>query len=77
MKNPLTAGQQTQQTQPTAPDMGAMFQQFKQNPLEYLVRAKLNIPQGMTNPEQIVNHLLHTGQVPRQIMPQVQAMMRK
>lgn len=72
-KNPLTAGQAGQQ-----PDIGAMFQQFKQNPVEYLLKAKLNIPQNIGNdPQAIVQHLMSTGQVPKQIMPQIQAMMRK
>ena len=74
MSNPLITGQPTGQGQP---DLNKMFQQFKQNPLEYLVKAKLNIPQGMTDPQQIVNHLMGTGQVPKQLMPQINQMMRK
>lgn len=74
MSNPLITGQQTEQTQP---DLNKMFQQFKQNPLEYLVKAKLNIPQGMTDPQQIFNHLMGTGQIPKQLMPQINQMMRK
>ena len=74
MSNPLTAGQPTEQGQP---DLNKMFQQFKQNPLEYLVKAKLNIPQGMTDPQQIVNHLMGTGQIPKQLMSQINQMMRK
>lgn len=74
MSNPLITGQQTGQTQP---DLNKMFQLFKQNPLEYLVKAKLNIPQGMTDPQQIFNHLMGTGQIPKQLMPQINQMMRK
>ena len=74
MSNPLITGQPTGQGQP---DLGKMFQQFKRNPLEYLVKAKLNIPQGMTDPQQIFNHLMGTGQVPKQLMPQINQMMRK
>lgn len=73
MSNPLTTGQQNAQM----PDIGKMFQQFKQNPMEYLIKAKLNIPQGMTEPQQIFNHLMGTGQVPKQLMPQINQMMRK
>lgn len=74
MSNPLITGQPTGQGQP---DLNKMFQQFKQNPLEYLVKAKLNIPQGMTDPQQIFNHLMGTGQIPKQLMPQINQMMRK
>lgn len=74
MSNPLITGQQTGQGQP---DLNKMFQQFKQNPLEYLVKAKLNIPQGMTDPQQIFNHLMGTGQISKQLMPQINQMMRK
>lgn len=76
MKNPLTAGQNIGQTG-QMPDIGKMFQQFKQNPIEYLIKAKLNVPQGMTDPQQIVNHFMGTGQIPKQLMPQIHQMMRK
>lgn len=74
MSNPLITGQSTGQGQP---DLGKMFQQFKQNPMEYLIKAKLNIPHGMTDPQQIFNHLMGTGQIPKQLMPQINQMMRK
>lgn len=74
MSNPLITGQPTGQGQP---DLNKMFQQFKQNPLEYLIKAKLNIPQGMTDPQQIFNHLMGTGQISKQLMPQINQMMRK
>lgn len=60
------------------PDMNAMFENFKKNPMEYLVKARLNIPEGMSgNPQAIVQHLMQTGQVPRQLMPQIQQMFRR
>ncbi len=74
MKNPLTAGQQTA-PQAQMPDYNVMFEQFKKNPVEYLIRARFKIPQGMTNPQQIVNHLFQTNQVPRQLQAQIQQMM--
>lgn len=59
------------------PNMNAMFEEFKKNPMEYLTRAKLNIPPNVgTNPQAIVTHLMQTGQIPRQLLPQVQAMFR-
>ena len=40
-----------------------MLSQIKQNPAAVLKQAGLNIPQGMNNPQQIIQHLLQTGQV--------------
>ena len=39
-----------------------MVNQFKQNPMAMLSR-RFNIPQNMTEPNQIIQHLLNTGQV--------------
>lgn len=40
----------------------SMITQFKQNPLGMLSQ-RFNIPQGMNNPDQILQHLLNTNQV--------------
>lgn len=41
-----------------------MLGQFKQNPAQYLLQRKLNVPQNLMNdPNAIINHLLQTGQV--------------
>lgn len=62
----------------TQPDMQAMYQNFCKNPMSFLTRAKFNIPQNIgSSPEAIVRHLASTGQVPRQLMPQVQALINK
>lgn len=62
----------------TTPDMQAMYQDFCKNPMSFLARARFNIPQNVgSSPEAIVRHLASTGQVPRQLMPQVQAMLNK
>lgn len=58
MPNPLY--QQLQQTQPNNPL--SMVAQFRQNPLAVLSQ-KYNIPQGMSDPNQILQHLLNTNQV--------------
>lgn len=58
-------------------DINALYQQFQLNPVEFLVRSRLNIPQGMNNPQQIVQHLATSGQVPPQYQRQVDAMLRK
>lgn len=40
-----------------------MIAQIKQNPVAFLSRAGLNVPQGMTDPDAIINHLMQSGQV--------------
>ena len=43
-----------------------MVQQLKQNPAQMLNQAHLNVPQNMMgNPQQIVNHLVQSGQIPQ------------
>lgn len=45
-------------------DMNKAFQQFKQNPVEYLIKAKFNIPDNVpTNPSSIGQYLLQSGQI--------------
>lgn len=39
-----------------------MYQQFRQNPMGMLTQ-RYNIPQNMSNPNDIIQHLLNTGQV--------------
>lgn len=44
--------------------MISMLQQLKQNPIQFLIQRKLNIPANIANdPNAIVNHLLSTGQI--------------
>lgn len=38
------------------------YQQFKQNPMAMLSQ-KYNIPQNMSNPQDIIQHLLNSGQI--------------
>lgn len=41
-----------------------MLAQFKQNPMQFFIQHKLNVPQNLMNdPQAILNHLLQTGQV--------------
>ena len=51
--------------------------QLKADPRGVLGRAGLNIPDGMTNPQQIVNHLLQSGQVSNQRFQMVQRMIMR
>lgn len=75
MSNPLTEKQTVQQN---APDLNKLYQQFRKNPLEWLLKSKLNIPQELSgSPQAIVEHLYRTNQIPKQILPQVQQMMQK
>ena len=39
-----------------------MYSQFKQNPMSLLAQ-RFNLPQNMNDPQQIVQHLLNTGQI--------------
>ena len=39
-----------------------MYQQFMQNPIQ-MISKKYNLPEGMNNPEEILKHLVNSGQV--------------
>lgn len=55
-----------------------MLQQIRQNPAAVLQRAGLNIPGGLTNPQQILQHLMQSGQVTQQRYQQaMQQMLRR
>jgi len=44
-----------------------MLQQFKSNPMQFLLQRKMNIPQNVAaDPQAILNHLLQTGQISQQ-----------
>ena len=50
-----------------------LYQQMKANPLQLLQR-KYNIPQNMTDPNEIVQHLLNSGQVSQAQVNQAMSM---
>ena len=50
-----------------------MYQQFRQNPLSLLGR-RFNIPQGMNSPQDIIQHLLNSGQVSQDQVNQAMSM---
>jgi hypothetical protein len=50
-----------------------MLNQFKQNPMAMLSR-KFNIPQNMNDPNQILQHLLNSGQVSQEQVNRVMRM---
>ena len=77
-KNPLTEGQTSMPAQQQMPDINALYSQFKKDPVEFLLRSRLNIPRSVgSDPQAIFNHLMQSGQVPKQLMPQIQRMMPK
>lgn len=49
------------------------YQQFKQNPMAMLSQ-KYNIPQNMSNPQDIIQHLLNSGQISQDQVNQAKAM---
>lgn len=52
---------------PNPNNLMQMAQSFMNNPAQALLSAKLNVPQEMMNdPQQIVQHLLNTGQISQQ-----------
>lgn len=51
------------------------LQALKQNPSSVLQQAGFNIPQGMNNPQQIIQHLIQSGQVPQNRYSQVLQML--
>ena len=67
MANPFVQKQQQQ------PDMNALYQQFMQNPLQYL--QGLNIPTNLTTPQQIVEYLANNNRIPPMLQGRVNAML--
>lgn len=53
-----------------------MIQQIKSDPAGMLRQKGLTIPAGMNNPQQIVQHLLQSGQVPQARYQQIMQMMQ-
>lgn len=41
------------------------MQQLRSDPVATLKQAGLSVPAGMDNPQQIINHLIHSGQLPQ------------
>ena len=62
------------QGRPVTPqEMRAEMGRIQQNPASYLKQRGFNIPAGMSDPKQITQHLLQTGQVGN---PRLQMVMR-
>lgn len=53
-----------------------MLNALKSDPVSVLRSRGLNIPDGMNNPNQIIQHLLQSGQVPQSRYQQAMQMMQ-
>ena len=67
------SGQRQQQAPQITPQQA--MQQLRSNPAAVLKQAGLSVPDGMSNPQQIVQHLLQSGQVPQARYQQAMQMM--
>lgn len=47
---------------------------LKANPMQYLMQSKFNIPSNLSNPNDIIQHLLNTGQISQNQLNAVQGM---
>lgn len=43
-----------------------MLNQIKQNPMQFIAQRGFNLPQGMNDPNEIIQHLMKTGQISQQ-----------
>ena len=52
-----------------------MMNQFLQNPIGILQQVGYQIPEGMSDPQQIVNHLMQSGQLSNDRLQKAQQML--
>lgn len=57
------------------PNPMELMGQFRQNPIGILQQVGYQIPDGMTNPQQIVQHLMQSGQLPNERLQKAQQML--
>ncbi len=70
MANPLFQSMQQ-------PDILSALQNLKQNPMQFLVQKRFNVPQNISNnPNAIIQHLMNTGQVSQQQYNQAMQMLQ-
>lgn len=73
MANPLYQSMRGQQ-----PNIVSALQNLKQNPMQFLMQRKFNIPQNISNdPNAIIQHLMNTGQVSQQQYNRASSMARQ
>lgn len=59
-------------------NMMGMLSQLKQNPIQFLMQRRMNLPQGIPNdPQAILNHLVSTGQVSQEQVNQAYQMAQR
>ena len=51
-----------------------MLQQLRQNPVQMLRQAGLNVPDNLNDPNQIIQHLMNSGQISQQRYEQARKM---
>jgi hypothetical protein len=51
-----------------------MIQQLKANPIQFLQRAGFNVPSNLNSPNDIIQHLMNSGQVSQQRYEQARQM---
>ncbi len=59
MSNPMIGGA-------PQPNLMQMLQQIRSNPMQFIQRAGFRVPQNMTDPNAIIQHLMQTGQISQQ-----------
>lgn len=56
-------------------NFNSLYNQFTQNPVNFLIKNRFNIPENIgNNPQTIIQHLLSSGQITQQQLMQVQNM---
>lgn len=53
-----------------------MISNLQQNPMQILRQAGLNIPNGVNSPQDIIQHLLNSGQITQDQVNQAQQMQK-
>lgn len=78
MPNPLinSVGGNQARTPAQAQNPMQFLGDFMKNPVSALRQAGFNVPDGMNNPQQIVNHLISNGQLSNGRLAQIQNMAR-
>ena len=51
-----------------------MLPQLKGNPMQFLAQRGIQVPQGMTNPQQIVQQMLNSGRITQAQVDQARQM---
>lgn len=71
MNNPLV-NNMPQQMNPMQ-----MLQQLRRNPMEFIKKAGFTVPENLDNPNDIIQHLMNTGQISQQRYDQAVKMARQ